>query len=73
MIKGVFVALGSNLGDREAYLEQAVDELRAADSIALAKESSIIETGPVGGPPQDRFLNQVVEIQTTLSPDALLA
>ena len=73
MIKGVFVALGSNLGDREAYLEQAVEELRAVDSIALVKESSIIETGPVGGPPQDRFLNQVVEIETTLSPDALLA
>ena len=73
MIKGVFIALGSNLGDREAYLEQAVEELRAVDSIALVKESSIIETNPVGGPPQDRFLNQVVEIETTLSPDALLA
>lgn len=73
MIKGVFIALGSNLGDREAYLEQAVEELRAVDSIALVKESSIIETDPVGGPPQDRFLNQVVEIETTLSPDTLLA
>lgn len=73
MIKGVFIALGSNLGDREAYLEQAVEELRAVDSIALVKESSIIETNPVGGPPQDRFLNQVVEIETTLSPDTLLA
>ena len=73
MIKGVFIALGSNLGDREAYLEQAIEELRAVDSIALVKESSTIGTDPVGGPPQDRFLNQVVEIETTLSPDALLA
>jgi len=73
MMSRAFVALGSNLGDREGYLKQAARELRALASVTLIRESSIVETDPVGGPPQGKFLNQVVEIETSLSPEALLA
>ena len=64
-----FLALGSNLGDRRAYLRAAVDRL--PDVVAV---SHLYETDPVGGPPgQGAFLNCVVELQTTRTPRELLA
>ena len=63
-----FLSLGSNLGDRWAYLRQAVDSL--PDLVAV---SPVYETEPVGGPPgQGPFLNAVVELHTDLSPRQLL-
>lgn len=62
-----FLSLGSNLGDRRALLRQAVDSL--PDVVAV---SPVYETDPVGGPAQDEFLNLVVELDTELSPSALL-
>lgn len=68
-----FVALGSNLGDRRAHLERALRSLGDTPGVRLARSSSWIETDPVGGPPgQGRFLNGVVELETTLSARALL-
>ena len=63
-----FLALGSNLGDRWAHLRAAVDGL--PDVVAV---SDVYETDPVGGPGgQGPYLNAVVELDTDLSPRALL-
>jgi 2-amino-4-hydroxy-6-hydroxymethyldihydropteridine diphosphokinase len=68
-----YIALGSNLGDRRNNLNGALESLRARAQIKVVCCSTIIETEPVGGPPgQDRYLNAVARIETTLSPDALL-
>jgi 2-amino-4-hydroxy-6-hydroxymethyldihydropteridine diphosphokinase len=63
-----FLALGSNLGDREAFIRQAVAAL--PDVVAV---SPVYETDPVGGPTgQGPYLNAVVELDTDLSPRELL-
>jgi 2-amino-4-hydroxy-6-hydroxymethyldihydropteridine diphosphokinase len=64
-----FLALGSNLGDRRAYLASALE--RIPDIVAV---SQLYETDPVGGPPgQGAYLNCVVELRTTRSSRELLA
>jgi 2-amino-4-hydroxy-6-hydroxymethyldihydropteridine diphosphokinase len=67
----VFLALGSNLGDRDAHLALARDQLMAA-GISILKASTIEETEPIGGPPQPSYLNQVLEVDTDLQPRELL-
>lgn len=63
-----FIALGSNLGDRESYLRLAVAGLSP-----IVAQSQVYETDPVGGPDdQGAYLNMVVELETTLDPFALL-
>lgn len=68
----VFLGLGSNMGDRKAYLDGAVQGLKEADQVSLIQVSSYIETPPYGLVDQDPFLNAVVEIETTLAPYPLL-
>jgi 2-amino-4-hydroxy-6-hydroxymethyldihydropteridine diphosphokinase len=69
-----FVALGSNVGDRVANLNQAINELRSDSRITVAKVSQHYETQPVGGPlGQSPYLNAVAEEQTSLEPESLLA
>ncbi len=64
-----FLSLGSNLGDRRAYLRAALDRL--PDVVGV---SNLYETDPVGGPPgQGAYLNCVVELRTALTPRELLA
>jgi 2-amino-4-hydroxy-6-hydroxymethyldihydropteridine diphosphokinase len=63
-----FLALGSNLGEREALLRQAVASM--PDLVAV---SPVYETDPVGGPEQGSYLNAVVELDTERSPRDLLA
>jgi 2-amino-4-hydroxy-6-hydroxymethyldihydropteridine diphosphokinase len=58
----VYLALGSNLGDRAAQLELAIRLLEASGARVL-RRSSVIETEPFGVTEQPRFLNQVVEIE----------
>ena len=65
----VFLSLGSNLGGRERFLEEAVESLGRS----VVAVSPLYETDPVGGPKQGRFLNLVVELDTDLSPRDLLA
>ncbi len=65
----VFLALGSNLGDREATLAAA---LEALPGVRAVRKSSLYETEPVGGPPQPEYLNQVVAGETALPPEELL-
>jgi 2-amino-4-hydroxy-6-hydroxymethyldihydropteridine diphosphokinase len=73
----VFVGLGSNLGDRQGTLRAAVGRLRALPGTKVLRVSSLRDTEPVGYLDQPRFLNGVVELETTLSAhellDALLA
>ncbi len=68
----VFLGLGSNVGDRDAMLDRAVERL-GARGFRLTGASSRYETEPVGGPPQDWYLNMVVRGETSLSPEELLA
>ena len=68
-----YIGLGSNLGDRAATLQGALDALSAHPQIDAVRCSRRIETEPVGGPSdQPRYLNAVAELTTTLGPDALL-
>lgn len=62
----VYLSLGSNLGDRRAYLKAAVDGLSLI--LANIKESSIYETQPLYVTDQPEFLNQVISGKTDLSP-----
>ncbi len=66
-----FLALGSNLGDRVAYLRAAVDTL--GDRSEVIAVSPVFETHPVGGPDdQGPYLNMVVQLETDQSPRDLL-
>lgn len=67
-----YLALGSNLGDRLAHLQRAVDGLAATDGITVVAASRVYETDPVG-PEQPDYLNAVVAVDTTLTPRELLA
>lgn len=66
-----YLALGSNLGDRLAHLQAAVDGLAARAGTVVAV-SRVYETDPVG-PPQSDYLNAVVALDTDRSPRQLLA
>lgn len=67
----IFLSLGSNQGDRILNLQSAVQEI-AFKCGHLLNESSIYETAAWGNTNQSAFLNQVIEIQTILSPQTLL-
>lgn len=68
-----YIALGSNLGDRAAHLQSAVQVLDGTRGVSVVRVSTFHETEPVGGPPdQLQYLNAAAELQTTLSPEALL-
>jgi 2-amino-4-hydroxy-6-hydroxymethyldihydropteridine diphosphokinase len=69
-LKQAFLSLGSNLGDREAHLLEALDRLEAA-GIHTLRRSSIYETEPQDLPNQPLFLNMVVEVETELFPRLL--
>ena len=68
-----YIAIGSNLGDREAHLAQARGALAALPESRLLAVSSIEETAPLGGPVQGPYLNQMAALETTLTPHGLLA
>ena len=66
-----FLGLGSNLGDRAAYLERALSALKA-DDIQITRVSPVYETAPQGFTDQPPFLNAVAEGETSLSAQRLL-
>jgi len=68
-----YLGIGSNLGDKERYLSDAMEALRAHSLIVVKRISEWIQTKPYGGVEQDDFLNGVVEIETLLGPEELLA
>jgi 2-amino-4-hydroxy-6-hydroxymethyldihydropteridine diphosphokinase len=67
-----YIALGSNIGAREVYLANARILLRALPASRWIAETAIEETAPLGPAAQDRFLNQMVAIETSFTPHALL-
>jgi 2-amino-4-hydroxy-6-hydroxymethyldihydropteridine diphosphokinase len=67
-----YVALGSNLGDREQTIQDAVAALGSEPDVEIAAVSGLIETEPVGYLDQPRFVNGVVALDTRLSARALL-
>jgi 2-amino-4-hydroxy-6-hydroxymethyldihydropteridine diphosphokinase len=68
----VYIALGSNLGDREATLAQARKAIRGIDGVRILGETSVEQTAPIGPVEQENFLNQMVSVESDLSPRALL-
>ena len=68
----VYVALGSNMGDRAAHLAYARDRLAALPDSRVLKASRIEETAPLGPVPQGPYLNQMVLLETALEPRVLL-
>jgi 2-amino-4-hydroxy-6-hydroxymethyldihydropteridine diphosphokinase len=68
-----YIALGSNLGDRQRFLDNGVCRLRAAPGITVRRVSPYYQTAPVGGPPDSgAYLNAVVEADTLLTPEQVL-
>ncbi len=70
--KIAYVGLGSNLGDRQKNLENAVKMLSQTEGIKLLRVSQLIETSPLGGTDQPRYLNAVAEFNTEISARDLL-
>ena len=67
-----YIGIGSNLGDRQRYINSAIEELKMARGIKLTRASAIYETEAVSDIPQGKFLNGVLEIETDLEAKSLL-
>ena len=65
-----YLGIGSNLGNRAANLDKAIDLL--SQRMKMGEVSSVYDTEPVGNPNQPRFLNIVCEVSTRLTPEGLL-
>ncbi|TET26773.1 MAG: 2-amino-4-hydroxy-6-hydroxymethyldihydropteridine diphosphokinase [Dehalococcoidia bacterium] len=65
-----YLSLGSNMGDRQANLDKALDFL--SQRLQVKKVSSVYDTEPVGNTNQPRFLNMVCQVYTNLAPTELL-
>lgn len=71
--RAVYVAVGSNLGDRAGMIGAAVEALGSAPGVRIGQRSRLYETEAVGGPPgQSAYLNGAVQIETTLPAAELL-
>ena len=66
-----YIGLGSNLGDKQAYVNSALKMLTQTEHIEVTRVSDFIETAPLGGSDQPNYLNAVAEIETTLSAEDL--
>jgi len=67
-----YVALGSNLGEREALLRAAIEQIAQMPETRLGRISSLYDTAPVGELDQPNFLNAVVQLETALTARQLL-
>jgi 2-amino-4-hydroxy-6-hydroxymethyldihydropteridine diphosphokinase len=67
-----YIALGSNLGDRRAYLDRARAAIDAIPQCRIAGATQVEETEPLGGLAQPSYLNQMIAVETTLDPSTLL-
>ena len=68
----VYLSLGSNVGDRVAFIQHAVKLLQSDNNITLVRASTLYETEPWGKKDQNWFINAVIEVKTKLSPNELL-
>ena len=67
-----YLSCGSNMGDRMAHLDGAVEALRADAKCRVLRVSDWIETAPYGGVEQDNFLNGAIQMETLYTPNMLL-
>lgn len=67
-----YIALGSNMGDRESYIRQAVEALDLLEDCRVEQVSALMETEPYGMTDQDMFLNGALRLRTLLTPHELL-
>lgn len=67
----IFLALGSNKGEREVYLKNAFFALKNNSEIEVISTSSVYETRPYGNIPQNNYFNAVILIETTLTPNKI--
>ena len=67
-----YLCLGSNIGDKIGYLQQAVKLLTATGMVTVVRSSAFYETEPWGNKNLDWFVNDVIEVKTKLSPRELL-
>ncbi len=72
MAESVFIALGSNLGDKEANLKEAVRLLKERDDLKVKGSSSIYLSKPFDGSDQPDYLNSLIEIESSIEPVDLL-
>lgn len=68
----VYIGIGSNLGDRRANIEKAIKLVKLIKGVRIKRTSSIYETDPEGGLPQEKYLNGVFKIETKLDSHKLL-
>lgn len=69
----VYLSIGSNMGDKEGYLDYAIDQINGLCDAKVVTASDYIVTKPYGDVLQDDFLNGALEIQTLMTPGELLA
>ena len=67
-----YIALGSNMGEKEKYLDMALEEFRNNPKMHMLKTADYIETEPYGGVEQDSFINSICKVETLYSPYDLL-
>lgn len=67
-----YLCLGSNIGDKVAYLQQAVKMLTATEQVTVVRSSAFYETEPWGQKDLEWFVNTVIEVKTKLPPRELL-
>ncbi len=68
-----YLCLGSNIGDKVGYIQQAINLLVMSGNVSIVRSSAFYETEPWGNKEQDWFVNAAVEIKTKLTPQELLA
>jgi 2-amino-4-hydroxy-6-hydroxymethyldihydropteridine diphosphokinase len=68
-----FIALGSNVGDRDKHLAAARSAIAALPDTFIVAESDVEETEPLGGRQQEKYLNQMLAVRTALEPMQLLS
>lgn len=68
----VYLSLGSNIGNRQGYIESAIELVGKTEGIKILKKSGLYETSPVGYVEQDLFLNAVIKIETDFSAREIL-
>ncbi len=68
----IILGLGSNMGERECHLQQALRLLESGGDIRVDQVSAIYDTDPFGVIDQPDFLNMTVSVETKLTPQALL-
>lgn len=67
-----YIAVGSNMGDKEANIKNAMNQINDTWHTSITNQSKLIETDPLGYEDQDQFINGVFEIKTLLTPVKLI-